>query len=98
MEKSDEKQKVNKIFLPFNMTRINSIKNNIKKSKNFFGSHNNLSNKGYHKSPTCDINLNKSMAIINNKILKTEEGINNKNINFEHRRIGNLFIKKSKKI
>jgi hypothetical protein len=86
-EKSIEKQKVIRIVLPSNMTRDNSIKNKMKMKKNKVNSYNNLLDRVCHKSPTCtcEINLNKSMAIINNKILKTEEG--NKYINnFEHKK------------
>lgn len=93
-DKSARKLKINRIFLPSNMTRINSINNIFKKNKNMINSYNDLLIKDYHKSPTGEISFNKSISIINDKILKTE-GNKYININCEYRREhSNIFKKK----
>ena len=88
IDKSIEKPKINKIFLPSRFSQ--------KKKSNIINSYSHLLIKEYHKSPTCEINLNnKSFDISEDKILKTEEGSKTFISNFEHNKNSqNIFIKK----
>ena len=80
-DKSGERKKIKKIMLPCNFMRYSSINKKIKKNENFRKSYNNLLIKNYHKAPTtCEISFNKSMSILEDKILKTE-GNKSMNIN-----------------
>lgn len=78
-DKSGERKKVKKIMLPCNFIRYSSINKKIKKKEIFLKSYNNLLIKNYHKAPTtCEISFNKSLSLLEDKILKTE---GNKSIN-----------------
>ena len=59
-------------------------------------SYNNLLMREYHKSPTYEISLNKSMGLLDDKFLKTEQGNNNKyiNINLEKSRVCSKLMNK----
>lgn len=93
---SAEKKQVNKIFFPYNYSRFGSINNRLKKHSNMISSYNNLLMREYHKSPTYEISLNKSMGLLDDKFLKTEQGNNNKyiNINLEKSRVYSKLMNK----
>ena len=60
--------------------RYSSINKKIKKNEIFLKSYNNLLIKNYHKAPTtCEISFNKSLSLLEDRILKTE-GNNSMNI------------------
>ena len=88
IEKSSEKQKINKIFLPSRFVPKNRA--------NIINSYSNLLLKEYHKSPTSEINhINKYMDISEDRVLKTEEGNKYIHLNLKHNKsLRKIFIKK----
>lgn len=79
-DKSGERKKIKKIMLPCSFMRYSSINKKIKKNEIFLKSYNNLLIKNYHKAPTtCEISFNKSLSLLEDRILKTE-GNNSMNI------------------
>ena len=86
-DKSGEMNKVKKIMLPCNFIRYSSINKEIKKLKIFQNSYNNLLIKDYHKIPTTyEISFNKSLSLLEDKILKTEGNKSMNIINIENKK------------
>ena len=73
---STGKKQINKIFFPYSYSRIVPINNKLNRNKKMISSYNNLLIKKKHKNQRCDVSLNKSMGIFDDKFLKTEQGSN----------------------
>jgi hypothetical protein len=86
-DKSGQRKKVKKIMLPCSFMRYSSINKKIKKNEIFQKSYNNLLIKDYHKAPTtCENSFNKSLSLLEDKILKTEGNKSMNIINIENKK------------
>lgn len=98
VEKTIEKQKVNRMLLQINNKRRVCLKYQSKKNSDIVNIYNNIIIKEYLKSRSYEISPNKSLIITDNIILKTEAG-NNKITNMDawnKRCLHNSFAKKKK--
>ena len=98
IEKTIEKQKVNRMLLQINNKRRVCLKYQSKKNSDIVNIYNNIIIKEYLKSRSYEISPNKSLIITDNIILKTEAG-NNKITNMDawnKRCLHNSFAKKKK--
>ena len=86
-DKSGERKKLKKIMLPCSFIRYSSINKKIKKKEIFQKSYNYLLIKDYHKAPTTtEISFNKSLSLLEDKILKTEGNKSMNSINIENKK------------
>ena len=86
-DKSGQRKKVKKIMLPCSFMRYSSINKKIKKNEIFQKSYNNLLIKDYHRAPTTyEISFNKSLSLLEDKILKTEGNKSMNIINIENKK------------
>ena len=84
---SGERKKIKKIMLPCSFMRYSSINKKIKKNEIFQKSYNNLLIKDYHRAPTTyEISFNKSLSLLEDKILKTEGNKSMNIINIENKK------------
>ena len=84
---SGERKKIKKIMLPCSFMRYSSANKKIKKNEIFQKSYNNLLIKDYHKAPTTyEISFNKSLSLLEDKILKTEGNKSMNIINIENKK------------